>query len=1426
MRNGYFWDPATSDYFIPRGIAYQTWNPPVGANQSLAQLEYDLVEFKKLRATSVRVELVWNQVEAQQGVFSWSKPDFLVAKAEELGLKLFVLVGFQYAPDWFPDNWRATNDAGALSVVLNYEHPEVRRVYSNYIYQVASRYKTSAAIGAWILGNEYAYFDLWNPDYRYLGYDGLSVARYRQFLSARYGGNIAALNAAWGASYPNFEAVPMFQAYPPDRNNPGYQDLILWRQQSIGNYVAVGAVAARLADPNHLRTYSMIGGLFVGNDANYTCEDAKTIVACCRAAGAPLDFWSINNYATTFLGAEMRSADFGIAKHQAQSGLPVLVTETGHSTTEDFPLADVRQGKALVSQMWEALVSGAIGTHIFTWNDRDVFNGVFAREKGFGIVQQNRLLKEPAFDEVQAMFARMENLKVERLFPNSSNPPVDLQFFWSQSALMGWPRANHENAMLWGALKRLGYQPGIIDDEQFAQGAYTNAAALVLSRCYQMDPAHLDQVATNAIPAGIHLLADADLPGQFNAYHHPNPAWLSRMSYLFDLNVAGAWPGWDSGATNAVYHQVFFTGQQSFGPLTAGVTDSALTWKVWHGLTANPGGTIVTHTGDQGTQAPLPALQLKNLGPAKTAITTFALGDLNSQAYLPPTHQWDFHNNWLHAICRDHFGLPPSVALSGPGASYVTPDYRICRDGSVLIGLLNEHTNSASVTLTASSLLAGRTVENLTSGGLLETNSDGVLSLAMAGDDYVLLYAYAASNGVDHSLLNPNPNKIWIESAPAAVWPNGSNWTLTVGYDTRDTGLNLFASFEPAGNPNKVYAQTAGGAAAGRGSAVLPLLVPDADLNDSSYASSHDGGRYVFHAWLEKAGARVSETFLSTRLSLGVRPLSLPATVAPGSNYQITVAWQELPSWLPAEAPLPLSRAALWEPFKASLQYYKVVLQLLSGGQVVASQESLLNTGTGQQTLSMAAPTNAAGPFTWQAYLQSVPGASVDMMDSFEDRDTGAEPALFTPWQCDRYAQLNNATLFAAGVDSDASDGSQGLFMVVNNPPDPGSFSGFFIDYVYPQPWSLPHDARQWTNYTFACDFKEALSQPCVLELQVKDMRGGQIHFTKTYVPGSNRWDRVQASLDQFLVPPWIGFFDSTKVSAIYVNVQMLRTNTTYHGSFDNVRFVGLKTATATVAPFEVWEGFDDRTAGDDPSLLLPWVSYCYSAAGNVNWLGQGINSAAPNGGQTAFLTVTNPPNPGAYSGFGMYYLFTNQWALPTNGPAWSNYVFSLDFKEPSAHRCVLELQIKSSPTDWLEFTKAYLPNPNGWDTIRAPLSQFVQSASGGSFDRTRVQALAVNIQMLDTRALYLGLFDNIYFDTPDQAVSTGATYAVYRSDNDSFRIRSITLNTNKQITITWPNGILQFAPKVTGPWNDVPGATNPYSFTPAGGQLFFRLRQ
>ena len=134
---------------------------------------------------------------------------------------------------------------------------------------------------------------------------------------------------------------------------------------------------------------------------------------------------------------------------------------------------------------------------------------------------------------------------------------------------------------------------------------------------------------------------------------------------------------------------------------------------------------------------------------------------------------------------------------------------------------------------------------------------------------------------------------------------------------------------------------------------------------------------------------QTSEAVLPVRLLWGVRPISLPQTVLPNNTYHISLEWQELPSYDPSENPSPLSRADVWQPLLGKIQNYDVVLELRTNGVMAASDHFLTSTGTTNHQFSIAVPGNAIGPFTWFAYLRPAPGASVDLFDSFEDRDPG-----------------------------------------------------------------------------------------------------------------------------------------------------------------------------------------------------------------------------------------------------------------------------------------------------------------------------------------------------------------------------------------------------------------------------------------------------
>src|SRR5213076_3581503 len=107
------------------------------------------------------------------------------------------------------------------------------------------------------------------------------------------------------------------------------------------------------------------------------------------------------------------------------------------------------------------------------------------------------------------------------------------------------------------------------------------------------------------------------------------------------------------------------------------------------------------------------------------------------------------------------------------------------------------------------------------------------------------------------------------------------------------------------------------------------------------------------------------------------------------------------------------------------------------------------------------------------------------------------------------YPPFTNVIYLNGGVHDQASDGSQAVFLAVQNPPRPPSPATFGLAYDFPSPWALPSDRKRWTNYVFSYDFKEASRLRCQLEMQVKSGPNNWIQFVKTYSPGADGWDTV-----------------------------------------------------------------------------------------------------------------------------------------------------------------------------------------------------------------------------------------------------------------------------------------------------------------------------
>jgi hypothetical protein len=200
-------------------------------------------------------------------------------------------------------------------------------------------------------------------------------------------------------------------------------------------------------------------------------------------------------------------------------------------------------------------------------------------------------------------------------------------------------------------------------------------------------------------------------------------------------------------------------------------------------------------------------------------------------------------------------------------------------------------------------------------------------------------------------------------------------------------------------------------------------------------------------------------------------------------------------------------------------------------------------------------------------------------------------------------------------------------------------------------------------------------------------------------------------------------------------------------------------------------------------------------------------------------------------STFGIFYVFPQDWALPADRSQWTNYVFSYDFKENHGYPCSVEMQVKNADPGglgkWIQYTNLYNPGSNLWFTVRASLDQF-QPPPGlsGVFEPDKVQAIVLNIRMLQPDVQYVGAFDHIQFLGPEMDQGGGVITSVYSSANDALGWLNIE-SSSSGVSVSWiGSGVLQTADVASGPWKDITNASNPYRDNAQTTTQFYRLRR
>ncbi len=363
----------------------------------------DLQQIKALGFNTVRTWVEWAKCEPQPGIYNFDNLNLLMRLAEEVGLKVFIQIYVDSAPDWvanqFPhalfeaqsgDKVHPQSAPGACTD--NHEVEEaVLRFYSETA-RAANRFSNLAGWDLWSEPHIINWASLdYIPNVQFCFCPG-TRARFRDWLENKYG-NIEALNRAW---YRNFS--DWTQVDPPRFSTIlSYTDFIDWKSfiyEKLVEDMAARYNAIRTIDPNHLITAHAVGAsLFQSPHVGAGATDDFLMAR-------PLDYYGVSIYpkhnhpdrawTTTTLRTVM---DFTRSANKEKGGWFVGELQAGLGTISLLVSDPVTADDHRI-WIWSAIAKGARGVNIYAYYPMS--SGYEAG--GYGLINLDGTLTERAID--------------------------------------------------------------------------------------------------------------------------------------------------------------------------------------------------------------------------------------------------------------------------------------------------------------------------------------------------------------------------------------------------------------------------------------------------------------------------------------------------------------------------------------------------------------------------------------------------------------------------------------------------------------------------------------------------------------------------------------------------------------------------------------------------------------------------------------------------------------------------------------------------------------------------------------------------------------------------------------------------------------------------------------------------------------------
>jgi len=225
----------------------------------------DIRKIRGLGFRTFRCWVDWASAEPEPGRYDFSTLDVLLELAEEEGMRVFVQVYMDSAPDWvgrrYPDSLFVSSNGQAVAPESSpgycRDHPGVRGA-DNAFYRALARHATrSRALLGWDLWSEPHVINWANPTYipnPEFCFCANTKRRFREWLQKKYG-SLGSLNQAWYRRYRSWEEVE------PNRLSTilSYTDYIDWKMfiaDKLGEdlrerYEAVKAAAPQAPATSH-----------------------------------------------------------------------------------------------------------------------------------------------------------------------------------------------------------------------------------------------------------------------------------------------------------------------------------------------------------------------------------------------------------------------------------------------------------------------------------------------------------------------------------------------------------------------------------------------------------------------------------------------------------------------------------------------------------------------------------------------------------------------------------------------------------------------------------------------------------------------------------------------------------------------------------------------------------------------------------------------------------------------------------------------------------------------------------------------------------------------------------------------------------------------------------------------------------------------